>query len=943
MTFQDKILRRLKKSNDFRYLENLVNSGEKEVKLTSDVTLEPFEESLFAGGIDIETDGLVIDGDGYIIDARGKTRIFRVENKNVTFKNITFKDGRAKPKDNSFESIFGALEGGGVYAAASDVTFIGCTFEDNSARQGGAIFLGCSRGYAEDCRFIENFGHEFAGAIFNDELSSMTIVNSEFKGNISFEGVHDIKSVESSLKIIGCEFTHLEGNGTSILAEISGNLVLIDSKLNKANVTAKNPAVVKDCRFNASTIDVARGRLYCEEKQKDGIQFIGDDIHYMESPMDYARELTEHEFAGEFLKRFSRLEDGRLKCDDGLHDEMVEFVEIWREVWPHESNFLMADVIANASTLAADDIQDNYLANISKERAIDMDSFDKLHDIMEDVLESVKFSAVNFKYLDDMIHKQGSIRLKSDVVLDDAEAEDYADGIKIDVDGIVIDGNGHEIDARNRASIFKIDAENVVVRNLLFRNASSNMGGAVSNIGEVRFENCCFQENIASELGGAIVNDEKMVIDNCEFESNSSGGVGGAIAATYASTLEIMDSKFRSNAASLEIDCPGEILPEDAQGFGGAIYNNGKLDINGSQFIENRSDRSGAVMIVLPDSKININDSIFRDNYARLDGGAIHTMGEININNSQFINNRADNNAGVFDATESSRLNVSSSKFENNTAENGNVLFNKGEFELFQSFIGFGDIVDERNGDEIKNALPDVDDANDDESEGKSGDNGFPEDYEDYAKKFKEAFEEGMEDDSQSQALMYSLVFMVWAEKFPEDANLIAAALILANVYDDELVKMVIDDFSQEEYRKKLTECDPIDEELQSWFFTLALVSIVFKRSKEDDADDTSREYGKQFIELLDSFSNESGPDESYAQMKDLVSEWQEECPDDCDMTLAYITVNIPYLSDERIHELLESLESQSICDEDNHERIYDECRRALEIRNIDLKDYLEE
>ena len=93
----------------------------------------------------------------------------------------------------------------------------------------------------------------------------------------------------------------------------------------------------------------------------------------------------------------------------------------------------------------------------------------------------------------------------------------------------------------------------------------------------------------------------------------------------------------------------------------------------------------------------------------------------------------------------------------------------------------------------------------------------------------------------------------------------------------------------------------------------------------------------------MDSFSNESGPDESYAQMKDLVSEWQEECPDDCDMTLAYITVNIPYLSDERIHELLESLESQSICDEDNHERIYDECRRALEIRNIDLKDYLEE
>ena len=58
-----------------------------------------------------------------------------------------------------------------------------------------------------------------------------------------------------------------------------------------------------------------------------------------------------------------------------------------------------------------------------------------------------------------------------------------------------------------------------------------------------------------------------MLIENCEFEGKFSGGVGGAIAATHVSDLGIKDSKFKSNAASLEIDCPGDILPDDAQRF----------------------------------------------------------------------------------------------------------------------------------------------------------------------------------------------------------------------------------------------------------------------------------------------------------------------------------------------------------------------------------------
>ena len=56
---------------------------------------------------------------------------------------------------------------------------------------------------------------------------------------------------------------------------------------------------------------------------------------------------------------------------------------------------------------------------------------------------------MNFKDLDDLIHKSDAkeIVLDSDIVLDDGEESEYLEGIKLDIDDLVINGNGHLIDA----------------------------------------------------------------------------------------------------------------------------------------------------------------------------------------------------------------------------------------------------------------------------------------------------------------------------------------------------------------------------------------------------------------------------------------------------------------------------------------------------------------
>lgn len=983
MTFQDRIRRRLQKTNNFKYLDDLINSGQKEVKLTSDIVLDSSEEELYGEGISIETDGLIIDGDGYLIDGKEKARIFRIENKNVTFKNITFKNGSSHPNNSSITSIFNSLQGGAVSASGSELSFIDCSFRDNVDNRGGAIFLGFSEANIDNCEFIGNIGRRYAGAIFNDELSSLTVMNSEFRNNAGVEEASDIRSVESSLKVINCEFSNPHRDETSIEAHSYGNLVLKDSLFNQSGISVNCLTVIKDCNFDDSTVDVTNfGNLYCLEDQEENIPFNGDNIHYLNDEMDWVRELTEHELAREFLKYFPKFTNAEFDVQDKLHDEMGEFLEIWREIWPHESNFVIADLIVNVLTLDSEDIQENYLDNISREGATDKDAYDRLYMILEDVLEFVDLPPKNFKQLDELIHSdEVNLRLTFDVLLDGDEAEEFKEGIKIDVDNLVLDGQNHVIDADNSVSIFKIDAKNVTIKNTVFKNAFSDMGGAVSNIGDVKFEDCKFCKNTASELGGAIVNDEKMTISNCEFENNSSGGVGGAIAATFASELQISGTKFIKNTVSFDISCRGKIIPSEAQGFGGAIYNNGKLDITESEFSENSCERNGGAMIVLPDSKISIEKSLFRDNHAKIDGGVIHTMGDINIDNSEFRNNSADNNAGVFDATKSSKLKISNSEFENNSAKNGNVIVTKGKLELIETEISDDDIVYESiEGDDTQQALPDENEASDgemtddeneasdgevsddehetsdgevsdDENEAAGDENGeeesnqeFPEGYDDYAREFKEYFEKMLEDkDIEGKGILLSLTFAIWANKFPEDANLIAAALLMAKVYDDELIKTILDDYSEEEYRKRLTEYDPIDEELSSWFMAIALLGMIFGNSKDDEV--TSKGYGEKYINLCDDFQDASDDrqNELYDEMKGVVKDWKENYPDDLNMSLAYITLNAPYISDEKLKEALDNLEGQSASDEDSYERLYNDCKEVLELKNINLDDYLEE
>ena len=109
-----------------------------------------------------------------------------------------------------------------------------------------------------------------------------------------------------------------------------------------------------------------------------------------------------------------------------------------------------------------------------------------------------------------------------------AEGIDFTEGIIINRDNFIIEGNGHIIDGKSLARIFNITGENVTLRNINFINAyGSNDGGAIFASGNIVIDSCSFLNNSAVSCGGAIAVVDGNII-NSSFTNNSAFS-GGAV------------------------------------------------------------------------------------------------------------------------------------------------------------------------------------------------------------------------------------------------------------------------------------------------------------------------------------------------------------------------------------------------------------------------------
>lgn len=341
-----------------------------------------------------------------------------------------------------------------------------------------------------------------------------------------------------------------------------------------------------------------------------------------------------------------------------------------------------------------------------------------------------RFRLNNFTNLNEKVQRtKNTLNLDSDVVLSDDDEMDY---IKIDRNNITIDGNGHTIDAKGSAGIFYIEANNICLKNIVFKNAKSCDGGAIVNkegrlniincrftdngadfeggailnfadlkIEDSQFENnfctlnggavnnkgiikafgCEFKENSTDNLGGAIINWKKTFLKDCIFESNHAQRDGGAIN-NQKGQFKILNCEFVKNTSNQnagaiinldEFDAyECEFRDNSANQSGGAIFNSFELRVFDCKFNGNHSEDYGGAVNNHNDAIALVDNCEFSKNSARCDGGAINTFGALKVDHSRLAENMANRCGGAFRAQKGSFLVIESEiEFEANDARNG--------------------------------------------------------------------------------------------------------------------------------------------------------------------------------------------------------------------------------------------------------------------------------
>lgn len=187
---------------------------------------------------------LTIDGAGYTIDAMGEGRIFEINSKNVTLKNINFKNAKYVEDFGYGGAIFwngnfGILEnctfdnclageGGAIYYDRnSNGTILGSNFTDCSSEfSGGAIFsmgnLDCS---VVDCNFV-NCSSDRGGAILWVANNEGFVVDCNFTDCLSYIDGGAIYWEENAAGYIaGCNFMNCALNSDSEEGDYGGGAI----------------------------------------------------------------------------------------------------------------------------------------------------------------------------------------------------------------------------------------------------------------------------------------------------------------------------------------------------------------------------------------------------------------------------------------------------------------------------------------------------------------------------------------------------------------------------------------------------------------------------------------------------------------------------------------------------------------------------------------------
>lgn len=242
---------------NFTHLDNIIQKSSNELLLKDNILMDSSEQNFYEGGIELDKDDFTIDGQGHIINANELSRIFYVTGKNITLKNIIFKNGKYFKNILDDENF-----GGGAILTLhnTSLNIINCEFINNNSRtSGGAIYSKDELKIIKNSKFLNNLSQDNGGAI-NSPIE-LNISDSHFENNVSKNGHGGAIHSTNNLNINNSIFNNNNSQFGGAINLEEGNLSLNDCSFinNHAEMiggsihNTRGSLISYNCNFNENT------------------------------------------------------------------------------------------------------------------------------------------------------------------------------------------------------------------------------------------------------------------------------------------------------------------------------------------------------------------------------------------------------------------------------------------------------------------------------------------------------------------------------------------------------------------------------------------------------------------------------------------------------------------------------------------------------------------
>ena len=713
----------------FTDLQNAIGLVTGTLTLNQNVAMTAKEAADFTNGITINKD-ITIDGKGHTIDAKNLGRIFSIgEGFTVTLTNATLINGKAD-------------KGGAIYNDGS-LTLSDVKLSDNAADgYGGAVFNNGELVVSDsvfDSNDIVNRGSasvDYGGAaIYNWKEGTLKVTNSNFTNNIkNYKNGDNLVGAITTIgnaTVSGSNFVNNSGRWGGAISATGAELRKNSSTLTVSNTIFKDNSAlyagavyiwgsnynIADCVFDNNT---AFGKGNMTPNNNNGGALVVSQVSRFNEPITgtisgskFTNNKAQYGGAAYFNKGF-------VTITDSVFENNVATAEGGAVDFSHASVKDLVVSINNSSFVGnkapvAGAIFTNVDSKITNSN-FTKNTASKGGAVLNE--NGAKLTVDNSTFKDNAADSYGgavfnngelvvsdSVFDSNDIVNRGSAGVDYGgaaiynwENAKLDISKSNFTNNIKNYVNGDRLVGAVTTIGNATISDSYFVNNSGRWGGALaatggvsgSAINTIDVDGTKFVNNTALYGGAMFVWASNYTISNSVFDNNSAFGKGdmspnnnngGALVVTQDNipvSGKIVNSNFTNNKAQ----------------YGGAAWiNEGTVDIDGSNFINNTATaEAGAIGFDSQYIKIiaTVDGSKFVNNTAGSRAGAIYNLGDLTITCSEFDNNKAqfgdiiyNNNLGNKEGI----LSINGNKYSNFT-ENKAPIINIGDINTISSTGG---------------------------------------------------------------------------------------------------------------------------------------------------------------------------------------------------------------------------------------------------------------